>query len=332
MLRSARERSGARTANAFLDEVMREGLVGADREEQVLAAVIWLGPNLDPGSFLDPLVAAATARTAARGESPVNVAVALGSGWGRELRRDLSPSWDGPWERAIFAIADDFQRSLQFTASLLVRLVPRVHIDRREQRSFAELFALEFTLGCRCGRHRRICGDPSDHGCCISQHSIAAWDPSVAHLSAYVDQAVRGLAGNTIRGAAFADGLLFAELRRAQRVRRVNVEGYECSECLTISEIPACANTRCPGPTSWARCRRLVLSNRIVAPVDSGGDYDMGRRRVCGDPACRSLYLLRDDPSCPRCQWCPQPGARPASRQVWTRRHTVHVDLAEVAR
>ncbi len=317
-LRVAQQTSHAARVGDFVDECTRAGLIGDSRLERVRAAVAWLGPTTVPADphATDALIEQASRDTEPRHESPVNVAVALGVGWHRSFDPAAQGKWDGLWERAVFAVADEFQRSLQFTTSLLGRLVGDVHIDRSEQRSLAELFAIEFVRGCRCGRHRRSCLDPGGHRCCIAQHAIANWDPALAHLSAYVDQAVRGLAESTIRGAAFAEGMLFAELKRTDRLRRANVEGFECGGCGERSESPKCFGARCTRHP--AEMRRVLLMNRLVVPVESGGSHTAERRYVCG--ACSAIFPIRDPVGCPECDWIPAPGTSPASRQVWVRR------------
>jgi hypothetical protein len=316
-LRVAQQTSHAARVGDFVDECTRVGLIGDSRSERIRAAVAWLGPTTVPADPVatDALIEQVSRDTEPRDESPVNVAVAVGVGWRRSIDLAAQGKWDGLWERAVFAIADEFQRSLQFTTSLLARLVVDVRIERAEQRSLAELFAIEFVRGCRCGRHRRSCLDPGGHRCCIAQHAIANWDPALAHLSAYVDQAVRGLAESTIRGAAFAEGMLFAELKRTDRLRRANVEGFECVGCGERSESQRCGSTQCtrrPG-----QMRRVLLMNRLVVPVESGGSHAAERRHVCG--ACSAIFPIRETVRCPVCDWIPAPGCSPASRQVWVR-------------
>ncbi len=319
-LRRQRRMSTARKCVEFVDECVVAGTVSASRLGRTQAAVAFLAP-LSSGPIPTEIVAVvqqAVERTAPRDEAPVNVAVAVGAGWGRVIDPGRRCQWQGVWDHALSALADDFARSLHFSVAMLSRLVPTVQLDATEIRSLADMFAMEFALGCRCGRHRRVCDDPSGHRCCVSQHRLDCWDPSVAHLSAYIDQAVRGLAGNTIKGAAFADGMLYGELKRAGRVRRAFVEAFECPMCAHRADRPTCGSPGCPGPQPGIRWRRIALPNRLVSSVDVGGDHRPERRYLCGAIDCDEIYPIFDGPDCPRCHWSPATG-HPATRQVWVR-------------
>ena len=139
----------------------------------------------------------------------------------------------------------------------------------------------------------------------------------VAHLSAYVDQAVRGLAGSTIKGAAFAQGMLYRELQHGARMHRAVIEGYECGNCGAVREDGTCATHGLI--VASTHTKRVPIVNRLVVPVTAGGSYVTCQRLVCGSPDCGSLYPLRTDQRCPRCDWMPPPGTRAHSKQVWIR-------------
>jgi hypothetical protein len=331
---NARKRTRAESASAFATEAAANGLIDAtDRWHVAMAAACWLGPSCTPPeSVLDELRAQIVG-SRERSEDPVNVAIAFGAGWRRTL--GASP-WDREWERSIFALADEFMRSTRSTTAKLGNLVRDFCFDRHETIEFAHLFAVEFVRGCGCGRHRRSCNRSDDHACCIDEHTLRAWDPSVAHLGAWIDQAVRGLAGKELRGAAFADGMLYAELHREGRLQRASVEALMCGECATVFEASRCPTTGCAG-TARAAHRRVVLVNRLVVPRNCGGRYVVRKRWVCGNHACGSLYpgVTRRDSiepvrSCPACGWMPE-GGRPQTRTVWVSEGARVVDAEHVS-
>lgn len=281
-----------------------------DRFRATCAAAVTLGPRGPmPPTILEAL-GDAVRTGSSRDENPEYLALAFGCGWGRTL--GCSP-WEQRWEGAVLALVDQFHRSVRITVGMLARLVPDLEVDRDEQRAFAELLAVQFAAGCRCGRHRRACGSRDDHACCIDSHRLDRWDPAVAHLAAYIDQAVRGLAGRTLRGAAFADGMLYAQLAHEGRLRRAVVEARLCGLCGIQVDAAGCRDPRC----SSAAPRSVAQVNRLVVPLAAGGRHRQLDRWQCGDPDCATLFPRAFVARCPRCGWEPAPGRRPSVRKVW---------------
>ncbi len=288
-----------------------------DRFREACAAAVTFGPRGSMPSAIRDALHDAVRAGSSRDENPEYLALAFGCGWRRAL--GASP-WEQRWEGAILALVDEFERSVRITIAMLSGLVPDIVVDRDEQRAFAELLAVQFAAGCRCGRHRRSCPGRDDHGrddhgCCIERHRLDAWDPTVAHLAAYIDQAVRGIAGRTLRGAAFADGMLYAQLAREGRVRRATVEARVCGRCGTRVEVGMCRDPRCASETLPPRCVAQV--NRLVVPQAAGGCFRPIDRWRCGDPDCASLFPRSFVARCTRCGWEPEPGCRPRVRTVW---------------
>ena len=307
-----RGRAAFRNYQALVDE--RD----TDHPDGALACAIEM---LGPAREIPEVTVAHLRRLAATPgirSGPFDITMGFGCGWDRP-GATARVGWDGVWEPAFFALVSQVEASLRATAQLFAAQLPAFAVSADDLAELPTTFAVALVWGCDCGHHVRTCiNNACASACCFAPHALRSWDPSQANLRCFVDQAVRGSAELRIRGAAFAESLLYHAWRGDGRVLCRPVEFGRCAGCDAVFE-----SARCPECGPGAVVRRFARQNWLVRSADSGGGHQRVTRWRCGNTGCESLYpqgpwgTARPAARCPACGWVPV--GRPATTLVWAR-------------
>jgi hypothetical protein len=207
---------------AFAEFVAREP--GAHTPSRPAVAMAFLGPpGVPPPEVWDAYVAVHQELGATIPEAgalnPFDLVLALGCGWRRAVTNSgTSGQWGGWWKVAYAAMINQLAASVLATNRLLVAQFPQFALTDDDLLELPGDFTVSFLGACDCGHHRRECGHTCGRTCCFPRHDLGHWDPSTCDLRPFVDQAVRGTAAKRILGAAFAESLTYAALKREGRI------------------------------------------------------------------------------------------------------------------
>lgn len=313
-------RAGA-PVHALVADAIAQGLVPRrDRAAQAALALRALapsGPRHAPPRWLLDLVEAEVAGAAA--ENPVDLVIAIGAGWRRQLGVG---GWDGCWPAAVGEVMRMVQAALVAIGRPLGLAVPRAGLGPDDLVELPSLFTVDLLGGCDCGHHRRSCRQGAcGRGCCYPDHDLHQWDPARCHLRPFIDQAVTGTARGVLQGGAFAESMLYRLLVTEGRLMRRKVEFCRCSSCGTLFEGSRCPGDRClrPRDETTVRVKRV---NWLVTPTVEGGDHDEVVRVVC--PCCENLFQRAEPTRCPACTWTPGADETAHTVTVWAKVPTNH--------
>ncbi len=304
----------------FVTRAVTSGVTGDSPLGRAAAALMALRPQRFPAAPPATLWQRLSAEIEAAATNPIDVVIAFGCGWRREVFVGTGAGWLGRWNPAITELVAIVRAATESARHLLSTVVPELEIDRDDIVELPSLMAVGLMGSCDCEHHVRGCrsGDRCTRRCCFPDHDLADWDPAHVAFRAFVDQAVRGEAIATLRGGAFAESMLYRLLESDGRVLVRKVEVARCRQCRTDFEGP-----RCPAPDcgAWAdeATPRRARSNWLIVPEVVGGPYSEVSRLVCGDQGCARLFPKRRDPRCPTCGWEPPPDTHPKSASVWLR-------------
>ncbi len=318
----------------YLAELRTLAAGGPDqRSHAVMLAALALGPRgggLPGAGDLAPLVLAA-----AEGDADaVELAIAWGCGWGREVSPEHG--WHARWVAAILALSSLAGGSINQAARWLGEKVSGFAQAARaggavELQAYAPVIAMELAVGaCRCGHGGR--GSPAGT-CARPEHRLAAWRPEVCSLRAFVATAVRGSALASLRTGAFATSMLSSFLLEDQLVRVDVAEFDVCHACnedlirtavdeqrrIDVSSVVRGLHDigRCPDcdlPADPNRTYRVGRKNWLIVPAQWGGQHHARHRYRC--MGCGNLFSIGLR-RCPICRW--QVHHRDRLTSVWVR-------------
>lgn len=304
----------------FVARAVANGAAADTPLGRAAAAIIALRPVRFPAAPPEALWQRVATEVEAASTNAVDLVIAIGCGWHREVFLGTGARWLSRWNPAVTELVAIVRASTENARHLLCTVVPELEIDRDDIVELPSLMAVGLMGSCDCEHHVRGCrsGARCTRRCCFPDHDLADWDATQVPFRAFVDQAVRGEAIAALRGGAFAESMLYRLLESEGRVLVRKVEVARCTQCRTDFEGPRCPAPEC-GTLADETTPRRARSNWLVVPEVAGGPYSEVGRLVCGDAGCARLFPKRRDPRCPTCGWEPPPDTSPKSVSVWLR-------------
>ena len=297
-------------------------------ELALLMAVVFLYPaeeTADWQQLVKQLLAHAANGKAPSNEALLDLAIAYGCGWQRALAiRDHET--EERWHRAILALRIMVEGSLHQTFKLIIPLLPyQISLFSGSIKEWGRFYSNVITLEllnnrCRCGKHKQDCKKKGDsyvcgRACCRDEHQLAAWEPKVCSLQAFVAHSIRGNASSQLKTGALATSMLYPLLNEDSGITVDSVEFKVCGRCSDTAVLQSIAQHQepksqgsvmyegnscpeCDAPANRQTTYHKARKNWILIPYELGGAYEMLDRWRC--PRCRNLFPITWT-ACPIC-------------------------------